>query len=90
MRRAGNIAGLVNALRWKANLGVDQGRFDERDRDGDRSGAARRLTRAPPQKRLTMLANHTLAATRISARREGRWSQPGGRTNLRARLTAIA
>ena len=72
MRRAGNIAGLVNALRWKANLGVDQGRFDDAIAMATEAVQLADSRVRPPQKRLTMLANHTLAATRISARREGR------------------
>ena len=70
-RRIGDTVGLVNALRWKANLRVEEARFDEAialAAEAVQLAESRLATR----KRLVMLANHTLAATRISARRDGR------------------
>jgi len=72
MRRAGNTAGLVNALRWNANLRADEGRFDDAIASATEAVQLAESRVTPPQKRLSLLANHTLAATLISARREGR------------------
>ena len=84
MRRIGDTVGLVNALRWKANLRVEEARFDEAialAAEAVQLAESRLLT---TDKRLVMLANHTLAATRISARRDGRL-QPARRTYELAR-----
>jgi tetratricopeptide (TPR) repeat protein len=72
MRKIGDDVGLVNALRWKANLHVEEGRFDEAIARATEAVAVAESRLAVTHKRLVMLANHTLAATRISARREGR------------------
>jgi eukaryotic-like serine/threonine-protein kinase len=71
MRQLRDTVGLVNALRWKANLLSDQGRFEQAL---ESAGEARELAESRltgTNKRLVMLANHTLAGTRISARRDG-------------------
>ena len=72
MRQTGNTAGLVNALRWTANLRVDEGRFDEAIASATEAVQLAESRVTPPQKRLMMLAHHTLASTRISAHRDGR------------------
>jgi serine/threonine-protein kinase len=83
MRRLGDTVGLVNALRWKANLRVEEGRFDEAIAFASEAVHIAE-SRLATRKRLVMLANHTLAATRISARREGRL-EPARRTYELAR-----
>ena len=79
MRRIGDTVGLVNALRWKANLRVEEARFDEAIALATEAVQLAESHLATTNKRLVMLANHTLAATRISARRDGRL-QPARRT----------
>src|SRR4029079_10053624 len=72
MRRAGNTAGLVNALRWNANLRADEGRFDDAIASATEAVQLAESRVTPPQSRLMMLAHRTLASTRISAHRDGR------------------
>ena len=84
MRRLGDNVGLVNALRWKANLRTEEGRFDEAIALSTEAVRLAESRLAATNKRLVMLANHTLAATLISARREGRL-EPARRTYELAR-----
>ena len=72
MRRIGDTVGLVNALRWKANLRVEESRFDEAIAAATEAVQLAESRLLATNKRLVMLANHTLAATRMSARRDGR------------------
>jgi serine/threonine-protein kinase len=84
MRRIGDTAGLVNALRWKANLRVEESRHDEgiaAATEAVQLAEARLMT---TNKRIVMLANHTLAATRMAANRDGR-VEPARRTYELAR-----
>ena len=74
----------MNALRWKANLRVEEARFDEAIALATEAVQLAESRLATTDKRLVMLANHTLAATRISARRDGRL-QPARRTYELAR-----
>ena len=72
MRRIGDTNGLVNALRWQANLRVAESRFDEAIAAATEAVQLAESRLLSTNKRLVMLANHTLAATRMSARRDGR------------------
>jgi len=87
MRRLGDNVGLVNALRWKANLRTGEGRFEEAITLSTEAVRLAESRLAATNKRLVMLANHTLAATLISARREGRL-EPARRTLELARQIA--
>ena len=87
MRRLGDNVGLVNALRWKANLRSEEGRFDEAITLSTEAVRLAESRLATTNKRLVMLANHTLAATLMPARREGRL-EPARRTYELAREIA--
>ena len=72
MRRTGNSGELINTLRWKANLRVEEGRFDEAITLATEAVQLAESRSDATHKRAAMLAHHTLAATLISARRKGR------------------
>jgi serine/threonine-protein kinase len=72
LRRIGDTAGLVNALRWKANLRVEESRHDEAIAAATEAVQLAEARLVVTNKRIVMLANHTLAATRIDANRNGR------------------
>jgi serine/threonine-protein kinase len=84
MRRIGDTAGLVNALRWKANLRVEESRHDEAIAAATEAVQLAEARLVATNKRIVMLANHTLAATRIDANRSGR-VEPARRTYELAR-----
>ena len=71
MRRIGDLPGLVNALRWKANLRVEASRFDEAIAAATEAVQLAESRLLTTDKRGVMLANHTLAATLVAARHEG-------------------
>ncbi len=84
MRRTGDIAGLVNALRWKANLRVQESRFDEAIAAATEAVQLAESRLLATNKRSVMLANHTLAGTRMDAGQSGRL-EPARRTYELAR-----
>ena len=84
MRRTGDTAGLVNALRWKANLRVQESRFDEAIAAATEAVQLAEARLVATNKRIVMLANHTLAGTRMDAGQSGRL-EPARRTYELAR-----
>jgi serine/threonine-protein kinase len=71
MRDIGEPTGLVNALRWKAHLRVEEGRFDEAIAAATEAVKLSEASQPLVGKRAVMLAHWTLATAMSSARATG-------------------